>query len=176
MPEGLRLLSSYPIGLLRNSGFCSAKDKDLCLGDRPENAVQRDKDLMKRPWQPGEREPAWRGQMPTSKAQVTCRETSPLRRIASLLDDVHIMASGVPRLLSVSEPGIWEMGENSRLIHSFTMALKTTYQHSVNRQPLNGDKDENEACVRVCVGRRAEPGGSGGILVPSQCWAHAANF
>lgn len=68
------------------------------------------------------------------------------------------------------------MGENNRLIHSFTMALKMTYQHSVNRQPLNGDDDENGARVRVCVGRRAEPGASRGILVPSQCWAHAANF
>lgn len=35
------------------------------------------------------------------------------------------------------------------VIQSFTIALKRTYQHSVNRQKLSGDDDEGLAYVRV---------------------------
>lgn len=35
------------------------------------------------------------------------------------------------------------------VVHSFTTALERAYQHSVNRQPLNGDDDEGGTCVRV---------------------------
>lgn len=35
------------------------------------------------------------------------------------------------------------------MIQSFTMALKRTYQHSVNRQQLTEGDDEGWACVRM---------------------------
>lgn len=70
-------------------------------------------------------------------------------RIVSVGWFVHL---GIWNAMDCSLSGSQESGKwvgTTDVVHSFTMALERAYQHSVNRQPLNGDDDEGGICVRV---------------------------